>query len=100
VCTFFFPDYSEDRVGQWLNADLANTLGNLLLRVTSRKLHPWGPGVAFSWELFPLGDSEGREMETGVRATGEDSSLMKNLINLPGTYIQITSAFLHRLITL
>ena len=80
-----FPDYSEARVGQLLNADLADTLGNLLLRVTSRKVHPRGPGVAFSTELFPLGDSQGRE--SGIRATGEDYSLVNNLIDLPGTYV-------------
>ena len=36
----FFPDYSEDRVIALLNADLADTLGNLVQRVTARKLHP------------------------------------------------------------
>ena len=34
------PDYSEDRVIALLNADLADTLGNLVQRVTARKLHP------------------------------------------------------------
>ena len=33
-------DYSEERVAVLLNADLANTLGNLLQRLTSDKLNP------------------------------------------------------------
>ena len=33
-------DYSEERVAALLNADLADTLGNLLQRVTAKKLHP------------------------------------------------------------
>ena len=33
-------DYSEDRVISLLNADLADTLGNLLQRVTGKKLNP------------------------------------------------------------
>ena len=80
-------DYSEDRVGALLNADLADTLGNLQLRVTSRKLHPHGPGVLFSTELFPLGDSE--RGGHGVRAGEEDYTLVNNLINLPRTYISV-----------
>ena len=78
-------DYSEDRVGSLSNVDLADTLGNLLLRVTSRKLHPQGPGVSFSTELFPLGDSERRGH--GVRAGEEDYILVNNLIDLPRMYI-------------
>ena len=72
-------------MGSLLNVDLADTLGNLLLRVTSRKLHPQGPGVSFSTELFPLGDSE-REGH-GVRAGEEDYTLVNNLIDLPRMYI-------------
>ena len=39
---FFFVsvDYSEERVAVLLNADLADTLGNLLQRVTAEKLNP------------------------------------------------------------
>jgi methionyl-tRNA synthetase len=33
-------DYSEERVAVLLNADLADTLGNLLQRVTAQKLNP------------------------------------------------------------
>ena len=40
-CFFFVHvDYSEERVAVLLNADLANTLGNLLQRVTAEKLNP------------------------------------------------------------
>ena len=80
-------DYSEDRVGALLNVDLADTLGNLLLRVTSRKLHPQGPGVSFSTELFPLGDSE--RGGHGVRAGEEDYTFVNNLIDLPRMYISM-----------
>ena len=40
-CFFFVSvDYSEERVAVLLNADLADTLGNLLQRVTAQKLNP------------------------------------------------------------
>ena len=74
-------DYSEERVGQLLNADLADTMGNLLQRVTSKKLNPGGPVVKFSTKLFPLGGQSGGP---DVRATDEDYALVNNLIELPG----------------
>ena len=87
LASHFSSDYSEDRVRALLNADLADTLGNLQLRVTSRKLHPQGPGVSFSTELFPLGDSE--RGGHGVRAGEEDYTLVNNLIDLPRTYVSV-----------
>lgn len=74
-------------MGALLNVDLADTLGNLLLRVTSRKLHPQGPGVSFSTELFPLGDSE--RGGHGVKAGEEDYTFVNNLIDLPRMYISM-----------
>ena len=75
-------DYSEERVGAILNADLADTMGNLLQRVTSRKLNIQGPSLSFSTELFPLGESQ-RE-KASVRAGNEDYTLVNRLIELPG----------------
>ena len=40
VLFFVSVDYSEERVAVLLNADLADTLGNLLQRVTAEKLNP------------------------------------------------------------
>ena len=40
-------DYSHERVLTLLNSELADTLGNLLLRVTSPRLHPTGKAPVF-----------------------------------------------------
>ena len=67
-----------------LNADLADTMGNLLQRVTATKLNPQGPKVKFSTDLFPLGGQE-RSPVNSVRTTEEDYALVNNLTELPGT---------------
>ena len=73
-------------MGQLLNADLADTMGNLLQRITAKKLNPRGPKIKFSTELFPLGDQE--KNPDKVRATEEDYRLANNLTALPGaTYV-------------
>ena len=45
-------DYSNERVLTLLNSELADTLGNLLLRVTSPRLHPSGTVPVLSPELM------------------------------------------------
>lgn len=67
-----------------LNSELADTLGNLLQRVTAKKLNPRGTGLQFSTDLFPLED---RGLSLGVedvRANDEDYSLINRLMELPG----------------
>lgn len=72
--------YSEERLALSLNSDLADTLGNLVLRVTSEKLNPQGAGGEFSTQLFPLQGGSGR----GARAADEDYALVHSLVELPG----------------
>ena len=69
-----------------LNTDLADTMGNLLQRITATKLNPQGPKVKFSTDLFSLGDRE-RSPINSVRTTDEDYALVNNLIALPGTIL-------------
>ena len=70
-------------MGQLLNADLADTMGNLLQRITAKKLNPQGPKIKFSTELFPLGDQQ--QNPDNARATEEDYRLANNLTELLGT---------------
>ena len=85
ICTadlYTHTDYSEERLAVILNSDLADTLGNLLLRVTSRKVNPNGGRVHFSTKLFPL--FGGRTEE--ARACDEDLALVNKLNELPGEF--------------
>ena len=75
VILIWFTDYSDDRVIQLLNADLADTLGNLLLRVTSHKLHPKGCVIKLHQHLFPF--------ENTKIWSNEDCQLLEFLRNLP-----------------
>ncbi len=65
-------DYSNERVAATLNSDLADTLGNLLQRVTSHKLHP--PEV--KGQPDPIGQS-------GRGWGGEDCDLIDTIDRLP-----------------
>ena len=65
-------DYSNECVAVTLNSDLADTLGNLLQRVTSSKLHP--PGV--KGQSDPIGQS-GRDWNE------EDCDLIYSIDRLP-----------------
>lgn len=76
-------DYSEERLSQLLNADLADTMGNLLQRVTSKKLNPRGSPLKFSAQLFPLGGQTGG---TETRARKEDYALLSSLEELPSGF--------------
>jgi methionyl-tRNA synthetase len=73
-------DYSEDRLVATTNADLANTLGNLLQRISSPRLNPGGPRLQFSPKLFPL-SRESSTIES--RAIQEDFALVDSLQELP-----------------
>ena len=59
-----------------LNSDLADTLGNLLQRVTSKRLHPEGKGKGLSLTLLD------REPLSGA----EDVDLLQSMQQLPGEY--------------
>ena len=71
-----------------LNADLADTMGNLLQRITATKLNPQGPKVKFSPDLFPLGGRE-RSPVDSARTSEEDYTLVNSLIELPGTILSM-----------
>ncbi|KAL5493508.1 hypothetical protein EMCRGX_G014699 [Ephydatia muelleri] len=63
-------DYAEQRVAELLHSDLANNLGNLLQRVTARKLHPWGEHSekAFRSGDLHLQDNTTRELVTTIES--------------------------------
>lgn len=63
-----FLGYSTERLVNVVNSDLANTLGNILQRISSKKLHVGGPGLKYHKELFPL----------------TSDPLINSLQNLPG----------------
>lgn len=68
-------DYSEDRVVDLFNADIANNYGNLLQRVLSPNLRPYGVKICINPDLIPLNSpGEGRE---------EDLELVELLCHLP-----------------
>ena len=71
-----FTDYSDDRVAAVVNSDLADTLGNLLLRVTSHKLHQPNSELKLHPQLFPL-DRGGSPWDE------EDHRLVEKLVELP-----------------
>ena len=85
-CPPFLPaDYSEECLVSMTNADLPNTLGNLLQRVTTPRLNPGGPKLEFSPTLFPTGGQSQSSLE--FRATEDDHRLINNLQSLPGKQI-------------
>lgn len=43
----YLSDFSDDRIISLLYSDLADTLGNLLSRITSQKLYPLGVQVSY-----------------------------------------------------
>ena len=74
-------DYSEDRVVALINADLADTLGNLVQRVTAKKLHPSVEGEKERPTVTEL-ESEWKKMSENE----EDRSLIDHLRNLTGLF--------------
>ena len=58
---FIFTDFSDNRLALLSNADLANTLGNLLSRITAPKLHP--PGIRLRCDPEHLGGEDKRLLE-------------------------------------
>ena len=77
-------DYSDERLVSATNADLPNTLGNLLQRISTPRLNPWGPKLEFSPTMFPTWQGSGNSHE--CRANEEDYVLINNLHDLPGIY--------------
>lgn len=77
---FSVSDYSERKVAKVLNVELADTLGNLLSRVTGAALNPHQQFPPFHEEYFPRNDPRGAT--SGV--SKEDYNLLDALQNLPG----------------
>lgn len=67
-------DYSDERVRHLLVNDLADNLGNLLMRVTSQRLSPPGIRLTVDCDALPL---------AGGRALQEDRDLLETLQELP-----------------
>ena len=68
--TYTPSDYSDERLVSATNADLPNTLGNLLQRISTPRLNPWGPTLKFSPTMFPTWQGSGNSPE--CRANEED----------------------------
>ena len=66
-------DYSDERVRHLLVNDLADNLGNLLMRVTSRRLVLPGVDLAIDYDKLPLARGQASE---------EDSDLIETLQQL------------------
>jgi methionyl-tRNA synthetase len=68
-------DYSEQRISTLLDGDLADTLGNLLSRVTSSRLYPNGE--------FPKGISHHLREEDRKRILKDHGGLLASMRSLP-----------------
>ena len=84
-------DYSMERLVHMVNSDLADTLGNLLLRISSKRLIP---GIADSGlqyhqrDMFPLaGCSE-------ELASAKDLELISQLHKLPGWFLNYSDTII------
>ena len=76
-------DYSEERVAVLLNADLADTLGNLLQRVTAKKLNP--ASIRDEREKPITAQQEQLESEwSKMSENEEDRALVDHLRHLTG----------------
>lgn len=75
-------EYSMEWLVTMVNADLANTLGNLLLRISSKKLNSGGKGWIYHRDLFPFCEDG---VTAATRARQEDHDLIRSLHELPGT---------------
>ncbi|XP_072034833.1 methionine--tRNA ligase, mitochondrial-like [Amphiura filiformis] len=76
-------DYNDDRLVNTLNADLGDTLGNLLSRVTAKSINPQQVFPQFHSDLFPWQPSS--SSSTVVRALQEDYDLIESVQKLPDT---------------
>lgn len=72
-------DYSESKVVHYLNVELADTLGNLLLRVTGKVVNPGQVFPKFHSDLFPLTKTK----EGFCRASADDYEFLESLQRLP-----------------
>ena len=73
------------------NSDLANTLGNLYQRISSKSLHVGDHGLKFHKDLFPLSP---QKESNDARASANDYALIKSLEELPGMYVCKTVSFI------
>ena len=64
-----------------VKSDLVHTLGNLLLRVLSKKLHSVGTGLKYHQDLFPY---HGDSFTSAAIASENDRALITTLHELPG----------------
>lgn len=71
-----------ERLASVVNSDLANTLGNLLQRISSKRLLVSENGLVYHKDLFPF---LGQEKSNTARASEQDYALIKSLHELPGT---------------
>ena len=78
----FSTDYSEDRLIALLNSELADTLGNLVQRVTAEKLHPTNENQGERLETSDQLNSDWSE----ICQDTEDKALFDHLIHLTGVY--------------
>ena len=71
-----------------VNSDLANTLGNLLQRISSKRLAVGGSaegrGLRYRQELLPFSSQQGSD---DVRVSRDDRALIERLQKLPGIYL-------------
>ena len=86
---FSYSDYSEERLVATTNADLPNTLGNLLQRISTPRLNPGGPRLQFHPELFPTFEGSNFHCSPECRASEEDFALIRSLQNLPGEHLPV-----------
>lgn len=77
-----FSDYSTERLVGVVNSDLINTLGNLFLRISSKRLATGSPGLRYRRDMFPLAGHTETSSEGG--ASTEDLTLIQCLHELPG----------------
>ena len=67
-----------------VNSDLPNTLGNLLQRISSKRLltgcHDSGCGLSYRQDLFPLSS----QRDSSTAATADDHALIWQLQELSG----------------
>lgn len=72
---FIYLDYSEEKIGCILDAELANTVGNLLSRCSSKALNPK--------QVFPAIDLEAFQEIASKDVT---KKLIELVASLPGTF--------------
>ena len=70
-----------ERLASVVTTDLANTFGNLLLRILSKKLHSAGTELKYYENLFPF---HGDSVTAAAVISEEDRAFIETLHKLPG----------------